>query len=227
MVDSNSRRKDTLLKASKIHGNSKNQAMRIVCMKVEREMAVQNTNKEDTNLQTALRLLHPMHTVLVTCIGRTGKPNIITLAWAMPTSIDPPLAAISISPKRHSHSLIEQTGQFTINIPTMNMVGAALFCGRRSGRDCDKFEETRLTPWPSRMIKPPTIKECPANLECRLQSQFTTGDHTIFVGEIIAAYANKESFREIYDLRKAKMIFHLGGNKFATLSPRIIEPKIQ
>jgi flavin reductase (DIM6/NTAB) family NADH-FMN oxidoreductase RutF len=47
---------------------------------------------------SACRLLHPMHTVLVSCVGKKGKPNIITLAWAMPTSINPPLVAISIAP---------------------------------------------------------------------------------------------------------------------------------
>ncbi|MCK4483115.1 flavin reductase [Candidatus Bathyarchaeota archaeon] len=65
-----------------------------------------NTNalKTEINLTSSYRLLHPMHTVLVSCVGKAGKPNIITLAWAMPTSITPPLVALSIAPKRHSHT---------------------------------------------------------------------------------------------------------------------------
>ena len=183
-------------------------------------------NKGDVNPQAALRLLHPMHTVLVTCKGKTGRPNIITLAWTMPTSMEPPLVAISVRPTRYSHKLIEQAKQFTINIPTMNIVDATLFCGRRSGKDHDKFKETGLTPKPAKLVKPPTIKECVASLECKLHSQFTTGDHTIFIGEIIAAYADKQAFKDTYDLKKAKMIFHIGGNKFATLNPKITEPKL-
>jgi flavin reductase (DIM6/NTAB) family NADH-FMN oxidoreductase RutF len=67
--------------------------------------------KEEVNVSpfSAYKLLHPMHTVLVSCVGRNGKSNIITLAWAMPTSINPPIVAISIAPKRHSHALIEET----------------------------------------------------------------------------------------------------------------------
>jgi flavin reductase (DIM6/NTAB) family NADH-FMN oxidoreductase RutF len=52
--------------------------------------------KVEVNVSSAYRLLHPMYTVLVSCVGRNEKPNIITLAWAMPTLINPPLVAISI-----------------------------------------------------------------------------------------------------------------------------------
>jgi flavin reductase (DIM6/NTAB) family NADH-FMN oxidoreductase RutF len=173
----------------------------------------------------ALRLLHPMHTVLVSCVGKSGKPNIITLAWAMPTSINPPLVAVSIAPRRYSHSLIEETSEFVVNIPTIEILNETFMCGKISGRDHDKFKEAHLTPLPAMKVKPPIIKECIAHLECKLQSQFTTGDHTIFVGEIVEAYANKETFDGVYKLEKAKMIFHLGGNEFATLKLKAIRPK--
>jgi len=164
--------------------------------------------------------------VLVSCVGENGKPNIITLAWAMPTSINPPLVAISIAPKRHSHTLIQETKEFVVNIPTMKILKETLFCGRRTGKNYDKFRETGLTPSPAKKVKPSIIKECVAHLECKLHSQFAAGDHTIFVGEIVEAYANKEVFTNKYDLEKAKMIFHLGGNDFATLEPKVFTPKL-
>jgi len=167
-----------------------------------------------------------MHTVLVSCAGRNRKPNIITLAWAMPTSINPPLVAISVAPRRHSYSIIEKTKQFVINIPTMNILDETLFCGRTSGKNHDKFRETGLTKSRSRKVKPPIIKECVAHLECKLHSQFTTGDHIIFVGKIVEAYADKEVFTDKYDLKKAKMIFHLGANDFATLNSKVFTPKL-
>ncbi|MBX5321615.1 MAG: flavin reductase family protein [Candidatus Bathyarchaeota archaeon] len=181
----------------------------------------------NVGVSSAYRLLHPMHTVLVSCVGKSGKLNIITLAWAMPTSINPPLVAISIAPRRHSHTLIEETREFVVNIPTMNILKETLFCGRVSGKGHDKFKEAGLTPLPARKVKPPIIGECVAHLECKLHSQFTTGDHTIFIGEILEAYANKNCFTEAgYNLEKAKMVFHLGGNEFATLQPRIFTPQI-
>ena len=116
------------------------------------------------DLTSAYRLLHPMHTVLVTCVGKKGKPNIMPLAWAMPTSHSPPLVAISISSKRYSHALIEKTEEFVINIPTVKIVNETLACGNTSGRDHDKFEETGLTPIPAKKVKTPIIEECLAHL---------------------------------------------------------------
>lgn len=182
--------------------------------------------KVGVSASSAYRLLHPMHTVLVSCIGKDGKPNIITLAWAMPTSINPPLIVVSIAPSRHSYALIEETKEFVVNIPTLKILEETLFCGRRSGRDHDKFKETNLTPLPAKKVKPPIIKECVAHLECKLYEQITTGDHALFVGEIVEAYVDKEAFTDKYDLEKAKMIFHLGGNHFATLEPKVFTPKI-
>ncbi|NWG10212.1 flavin reductase family protein [Candidatus Bathyarchaeota archaeon] len=181
----------------------------------------------NVNLSSCSRLLHPMHTVLVSCAGKTAKPNIITLAWAMPTSIDPPLVAVSIRPERHSYALIEETEEFVVNIPTIDILKETLFCGRKSGSKHDKFKKTGLTPLPARKVKPPIIKECVAHLECRLHRKFKTGDHTIFIGEVTEAYADKEAFSEgEYNLRKAKMIFHVGGNEFATLRIRKFKPKL-
>jgi flavin reductase (DIM6/NTAB) family NADH-FMN oxidoreductase RutF len=187
------------------------------------------SEKETVNVDasSAYRLLHPMHTVLVTCVGKTGKPNIITLAWAMPTSITPPLVAISVAPRRYSYSLIEETKEFVVNIPTMEILKETFYCGRASGRDHDKFKEAALTPLPAKKVKPPIIKECVAHLECKLHGKFVTGDHTIFVGEIIEAYADKQALKGgEYNIEKARMIFHLGGSSFATLEPKVYTPKL-
>jgi flavin reductase (DIM6/NTAB) family NADH-FMN oxidoreductase RutF len=168
-----------------------------------------------------------MHTVLVSCIGKKGKPNIITLAWTMPTSFDPPLIALSIAHKRHSHTLISESMELVINIPTMNILKETLFCGRTSGRDRDKFKETGLTPIPARKVKPPIIKECIAHLECKLINQMITGDHTLFIGKIIEAYANEGVFTEKYNLKKANRIFYVHGNDFITLNPKIFTANLK
>jgi flavin reductase (DIM6/NTAB) family NADH-FMN oxidoreductase RutF len=175
-------------------------------------------------MSSAYRLLHPMHTVLVSCVGKAGKPNITTLAWAMPTSINPPLLAISLAPTRHSHKLIEESGDFVVNIPTLEILQAVYACGSLSGRSFDKFKKTNLTPMPSKKVKAPAIRECIAHLECIVDSKLITGDHTVFVGKILEAYADQGVFAETYDLKKTRMLYHLGGNNFAVLDPKIYKP---
>jgi flavin reductase (DIM6/NTAB) family NADH-FMN oxidoreductase RutF len=182
------------------------------------------SGKVDVNSAYVYRLLHPMHTVIVSCVGKAGKPNITTLAWAMPTSNDPPLVAISVSPKRHSHTLIEESQEFTINIPTLEILPATYACGSLTGRSFDKFKKTGLTPIPGKKVKAPAIRECIAHIECVVDSQNTTGDHTIFVGKILAAYTDMGVFTESYDLKKTRMLYHAGGNNFAVLDPKIYKP---
>jgi len=182
------------------------------------------SEKISVEISSAYRLLHPMHTVLVSCVGKVGKPNVLPLAWAMPTSHNPPLVAISMDLNRYSRTLIEETREFVINIPTVDIVKETLACGRTSGENQDKFTETGLTPLPARKVKAPIIKECIAHLECKLHSQFTTGDHTVFAGEIMEAYADKGTFTDKYDIEKARMLYHLGGNIFATLDQKVYAP---
>lgn len=182
--------------------------------------------KVEALLSSAHRLLYPKKVALVTCSDSRGKANIITLALFMPTSFSPPMVAISVRLGRYSHKLIQETGEFVINIPTMNIVRKTLLCGRMTGKEHDKFKEAHLTPAPAKMVKPPIIEECVAHLECRLRQQTTTGDHTLFIGEVLAAYANEDVFDGKFDLEKVKLICHVGEDDFVTLALEIITPRL-
>jgi flavin reductase (DIM6/NTAB) family NADH-FMN oxidoreductase RutF len=187
---------------------------------------VLETEKFEVPLSTAYRLLHPRLVVLVSCIDKERKANVITLAWSMPVSINPPIVAISIAPKRYSHQLVEETKEFVVNIPTMDILQETLFCGRRSGRSHEKFKETRLTTMPAQMVKLPIIKECVAHLECRLERQITVGDHTLFTGRVLTAYANEGLFDKKFYVKKVKLIYHMGGDDFVTLAPETVSPQL-
>jgi flavin reductase (DIM6/NTAB) family NADH-FMN oxidoreductase RutF len=144
----------------------------------------------------------------------------------MPTSFDPPLIAISISPRRYSHRLIEETGEFVVNMPTIEIVKETLFCGRVSGRKHNKFEEAPLTALPAKRVQAPLIKECVAHLECKLVRKITTGDHTVFVGKVLTAHVNEGIFDDKFDISKVNLIYHLGGDDFATLSSEVVTPPL-
>jgi flavin reductase (DIM6/NTAB) family NADH-FMN oxidoreductase RutF len=165
-----------------------------------------------------------MHTVLVSSLGKAGKPNIMTAAWAMPTSQNPPLVAVSIAPGRHSHSLIEESGEFIVNIPPIDVLQAVIACGAFSGRSFDKFKKANLTQMPGKKVKAPAIRECLAHIECTVEDKFTTGDHTVFVGKVVEAYADMGVFTDSYDIKKARMVYHAGGNNFYTLDPKLYKP---
>jgi len=110
----------------------------------------------------------------------------------------------------------------------MEIVREMLFCGRRTGREHDKFKETGLTPMPAKTVRPSIIKECVGHLECKLHQQISMGDHTLFVAEVLTAYVNKGVFlNDKFDLEKVKLVYHVGEDDFATLAPEIVTPSLE
>ena len=148
----------------------------------------------------ALGRKYPEGVVLVSCIDAGGRPNIITLGWSMATSGVPPMLAISIAPQRYSHDLVRDSGEFVLAFPTEEMAEAALLCGTKSGRDVDKFAEARIEAIPAIRVRPPLLGGCIANFECVVRGAFTTGDHTIFAGEILCAHVGESIAGRLYTL---------------------------
>ena len=66
----------------------------------------------------------PSPAVMVSCKGKDedSKPNIITLAWVGIVCSNPPTVGISIRPSRYSYSLIKESGEFVVNIPTESLL---------------------------------------------------------------------------------------------------------
>lgn len=139
-------------------------------------------------------------------LGTVGgaKDNIITLAMCHVFSFSPPLMGVGIGPKRFSHGLFKESEDFAINIPDKTLLKATEICGSKSGRRVDKFEASGLTREEAEKISAPLIKECPVNIECVKVKEIEAGDHTWFVGEIVAARRDEK-----YD-KNADMLLYWG-----------------
>jgi flavin reductase (DIM6/NTAB) family NADH-FMN oxidoreductase RutF len=171
----------------------------------------------------ALRLLNSGPVVLASC--RDGeRVGIITLAWTMPVSGDPPMVAIAVSPRRFSHDLIRRSGEFAVNVPAADMIDAVWVCGTVSGRDADKFETAGLAPLPAREVGAPLVDGCIGHLECRVEQAVTAGDHTVFVGRVVAAGAEPGCLGDRGDRpERLQTLHHLGGRRFFTSAGALVE----
>ncbi|WP_455142284.1 flavin reductase family protein [Candidatus Hodarchaeum mangrovi] len=137
------------------------------------------------NLDLAYRFLYPRLTIIVSC-GTMEKANALTIAWSTPLSVNPPLMGISITKKRFSHQIIKNQGEFVINIPNFSQVDSAYYLGTISGReDTNKIIKAGFTLERSSKIDAPKLKECLINIECKLIEIVPTGDHDLFIGEVI------------------------------------------
>jgi flavin reductase (DIM6/NTAB) family NADH-FMN oxidoreductase RutF len=177
-------------------------------------------------------LLLPRPTILVTCLDDQDKPNIITVAWASPVSHQPLIVGIAISPKRYSHNLIDRRREFVVNLPDISLAKMSNWCGRKSGRKYDKWGESGWTAIPGKTIKTHHIAECYAFLECKVTQQVITGDHTTFFGEVVDAYAAKDTFAKVkqggppsryFDPKKIKTLQHLGGDMYLANEETYVE----
>jgi len=178
--------------------------------------------KIEVTKDKANRIINSGQVILVSCAYK-DKTNIITLAWNMPLSHKPPLLGISVAKTHFSAELIKKSKEFIVNVPSFELLNSVVYCGTHSGRDTDKFKESRLEPEKAnRLIKTPLIKECIGHLECYLRDVKEVGDHFLFIGEVIYTCAREDLFKETWQPEKVKLIFHLGG-KFFTTSDKKIE----
>lgn len=150
-------------------------------------------------------LLSPVPAVMVSC-GEGENKNIITIGWTGIINSDPPITYISVRKSRHSHHIIEETGEFVINLTTEKLAYATDYCGVKSGRDVDKFKELNLTPETGEKVRCPMITQCPVNLECRVMEVKSYPTHDMFIAEIVAVHADDEIIDE-----KGKIDIPLAG----------------
>ncbi len=123
-----------------------------------------------------------------------AKDNIITLAMCHVFSFKPPYIGLGISPRRFSYGLFKESADFAVNIPDRTLLRQTEICGAKSGKKVDKFEASGFTKEKAQKISAPLIAECPVNIECIKVKEVEAGDHTWFVGEVVAAHKS-ESYK--------------------------------
>ena len=167
-------------------------------------------------------MVYPIPAVLVTVADKEGRENVLTVAWTGTICSDPPMAYVSVRPSRYSYNMIQDTGEFVINLTTKEIAFATDYCGVISGRDVDKFKEMNLTRERATYVHAPLIAESPVNIECKVVEVRKCGTHDMFIGEVLAVHADKKYMDETgrFDLGKAKPLVYSHG-QYYTLGEKI------
>jgi flavin reductase (DIM6/NTAB) family NADH-FMN oxidoreductase RutF len=175
----------------------------------------------------AYRFLTPGCTILVTAAWE-GETDIVTVSWQTPVSKEPPLFLIALAKGHHSHTLVDKSGAYVINVPNEYLLQEVMYCGTHSGRDVDKFSETRLTPEAGDTVAVPHIQESMAYIECSVRNAVGAGDHTLFIGEGLKAEVTRGIFDKVWKIGEpgTEFLMHLGGRHFFLPGPSVeAEPK--
>ncbi|MFW9874602.1 MAG: flavin reductase family protein [Candidatus Thorarchaeota archaeon] len=160
-------------------------------------------------------VVFPMPAAVIS-VGVGDDANLITLAYVGKVCLNPPIIAISIQPRRHSYQLIEKHGEFVINYPTINQLREMDYCGTRSGRDVNKWEELNLTKEKGSIVQVPLVKEFPWNMECKVVQRIELGSHVCYFGEVLAVHSDSEFVKnDNIDPDKIMTFAYVSGNYIA------------
>lgn len=158
------------------------------------------------------RLLHPKVIFLLTSVGKDGRANVMTCAWATPASEEPPKIIVCVSKEHYTAELILESGDFAVNIPHKNMEKVIWICGSRSGRKTDKFKEAGLKIMKANRISAPLIEGCIGFLECKLSSTIDAGECYAFLADVLESRYDENYFVNKLWLSQT-VPMHLGGRK--------------
>jgi flavin reductase (DIM6/NTAB) family NADH-FMN oxidoreductase RutF len=158
------------------------------------------------DLDTAIGLTAPLPYALVTSMDGDGRSNALGVSWLSRVSFSPFLMMVSIGKNRYSHKGIAETREFVACFPAADQEKGALYCGTHSGKDGNKLTRSGLTVVPSVKVRPPTIKDCTVALECKVVCAYDAGDHTLFIGEVVAVTGSPAKPQHLFMTTGSKMV---------------------
>ncbi len=180
--------------------------------------------KREIPPQIAHRLLAGRPTCLLTTRYR-GQDNVMTLSWTCPISLEPPLIALAIHPSRYTHGLLERAQECVLNIPARPLGEHIVQFGNRSGADLNKLEASGLDVEAGRRVDALWIDQCLAHIECAVVDRMAPGDHSLFIAQIVGAWAEDEAFADVWRVQGQPEdllpLTHLGGAVFGLLGAEI------
>lgn len=167
----------------------------------------------ELKLSKAFTLMESGPVVLVTT-HNGQKDNIMTISWTMVIDFTP-VFAITTGEWNHSFAALKKNRECVIAIPTVDMLDKIVGIGACSGADTDKFAKFKLTPMQGKVVKPPLIMECLANIECKVID--IVKKHNIVVLAAVAAYVDTA--------RKEKRTVHAVGDGTFIVDGRKLDRK--
>ncbi len=161
-------------------------------------MASNEPEKINLDVFDTIAHLPPAPVMLVASGDREENWNVTTIGMFNVFSLFPVVVGIGVKTSRNIYRLLADSDDFTINIPSADLVEKVEACGREAGVKTNKFKLCGLTPVKGERVKSPIIQECWLNIECRKlsgegkktvhavrMSEFDVGDHTWFLGQIV------------------------------------------
>ncbi|KPK35207.1 MAG: flavin reductase [Nitrospira bacterium SG8_35_1] len=151
-------------------------------------------------------------TILGSHLG--GKVNYMALDWLTRVNFKPAMLGICVNKNNASHNAIIDTGEFSINIPTADMVAVTDYTGLVSGKRTDKSDLFEV--FYGELRGAPMIQECPLNIECKVAQRVELPTNSFFIAEIVNIYCDEKVMTNSHpDAAKIKpFVLTMPDNRF-------------
>jgi flavin reductase (DIM6/NTAB) family NADH-FMN oxidoreductase RutF len=181
--------------------------------------------KQIYKLMTSIIVTRPI--AWISTISKEGIYNLAPLSYFAGISSDPPLLLVSIGSKskeekKDTWQNIEDTGDFVVNMVTLDVLEQMNITSIAFDKEIDEFEKAGLTPAPSSIVKAPRVKESPVNIECRRYEIIEIGKMGIIIGEVLKVHVRDDILNEkgYVDTTKLEIIGRLGGANYCIIDKR-------
>lgn len=165
-------------------------------------------------------MLYPMPMVLVGTLV-DERANFMAVGWVARVNMTPPIMALGLNQRHHTPTGIRECGTFSINIPGVDLVTETDYCGLVSGRDRDKSGVFDL--FYGELETAPMIVQCPICIECQLLDVVPLPSHNLFLGEVVATYADPGCLTGGQpDVEKVRpFVLTMPDNRYWALGPQV------
>lgn len=135
--------------------------------------------------------------VTVVTTEHDGERHGMTASSFSSVSLDPPLVSVCIARHLHTHDLITASGRFGVNILSKDQIDhGKRFAGMLG--DVDRFDGVEAV---TAATGVPLLADAVGWVDCEVWRAYDGGDHTIFVGRVLAADTPQSAAPLLYHSR--------------------------
>ena len=191
-----------------------------------------------------LNSVAPRPIAWVSTVSATGQPNLAPFSFFNVACVDPPLLAFAPGLRKSKVDVnradakdtlrnIRDTKEFVVNIVTYELAEAMNLTSGEYDASVNEFELAKLTPQPSKVVRPPRVSESPVSFECRLHQILdfspapTSG--SLVIGEIVSIHMDDAHIKDgKLDRNSLDLIGRMGGMQYARTTQRfdMVRPKV-
>lgn len=174
----------------------------------------------------------------VSSLSASGQPNLAPFSFFNCVCMDPPLLAFApgLRPAKKEGRLdgvpkdtlrnVRETKEFVVNVVTYDLLQQMNITSGEYDSSVNEFELARLTPQPSKVVRPPRVRESPVSFECKLHQilDFSTAptSSSLVIGRIVAVHIDDAHIKDgRIDRDSLDLIGRMGGMQYSRTTERM------